>query len=447
MVMVMDPPSSISAALIFSSSLAKRLETNSVRLPPTYVGVRRVRPSWENASSPPNEKRPSHETDEASKRPRKDTDEGLFARNAPGVVSYKVTNDDGSERRMTNQEKKNRKFELRKQRKSDKKQMKHQPPPTTHTHTDTREDATNVNGTSSNTKEGDLSQHNYHQIEVKHDEIEEELAEIRNKRPPPAMVPAAMAHVGIRTGALPLGPAVAEPEPTDVDVLVDDELAARWARAIKESMREAEVLRSRDPSRPMAYQLVPEVWNRMRPLNVQKPDGPTPPAEKSNGRDSQWTMVPMRKAMPSDHNFESLLFDQLHQLNGIHASCGAKFGSNYLLYDGRRDERHAFAGLRVETTTRPTTTGTVYFDTVLQLHLPIPSPYDLAGYVRGLNTAGKLALLATAVRSESTRKVHVLFLDIALEKILSAPTHQRSYKQRNQNARKEIGHNLSKIDS
>jgi len=59
--------------------------------------------------------------------------------------------------------------------------------------------------------------------------------------------------------------------------------------------------------------------------------------------------------------------------------------------------------------------------------LPVPSAYDLAGYVRGLNTAGKLALLATVIIEKDVDKV--LIVDLALEKIFNgsnAPTELRA---------------------
>jgi hypothetical protein len=61
-----------------------------------------------------------------------------------------------------------------------------------------------------------------------------------------------------------------------------------------------------------------------------------------------------------------------------------------------------------------------------------PNPYDLAGYVRCLNTAGKLALLATSVVMNGTEIKNgsndgdqpgasqcrkILIVDLALEKI------------------------------
>jgi hypothetical protein len=100
--------------------------------------------------------------------------------------------------------------------------------------------------------------------------------------------------------------------------------------------------------------------------------------------------------------------------------------------------------------------------------LPQLSPYDIAGYVRGLNTAGKLSLVATVVTkryyaSSSSQERpeihesqtdhvenstpyyihHIALVDLALEKVLDAPTHlKKSPKLRK--PRKDMGLNLDK---
>lgn len=49
---------------------------------------------------------------------------------------------------------------------------------------------------------------------------------------------------------------------------------------------------------------------------------------------------------------------------------------------------------------------------------PLPRAYDLAGYVRCLNTAGKLALLATVVPARDDDKGYsIAIIDLALEKV------------------------------
>lgn len=211
---------------------------------------------------------------------------------------------------------------------------------------------------------------------------------------------------------------------------VDDELAQKWADEIKISMKEAEVVRSQEEMRPMAYKLIPEPWKRLRD-QCHKTDEKISTANIKN-MDSEGapSVVYSKNVQQMDHmkNIDmAIIYDCLYNsFNELHISCGAKFGCDYLLYDGNRSERHAFAGLRVLSSTKDDQ-GNVKFS--------LPTAYDLQGYVRGLNTAGKLALLATVIDKR------VLVVDLALEKILSAPTHRR---KRSTEARKAIGQNLNK---
>lgn len=278
---------------------------------------------------------------------------------------------------------------------------------------------------------------------------------------------------------------------------IDDEIAQNWAKKIQEQISIAEQLRSQEPIRPIAYTIVPEVWTRMRPLpaiatassstNCQTScttshdrkllveeavlAGHTSKrtnsfSDTNNHHDCdddnnhrQFCVVPMGKLFSDVKDFtleddHCIVFNLLYG-SKLHISCGAKFGCDFLLYDGPREERHAFAGLRI------LTTNAVNSQHQQHWQLPIPSPYDLAGFVRCLNTAGKLALLATVIRSNAIcnedvnvdssaccrrgNVVKVAFVDLVLEKNLTAPTHQRkTIRSSNNKKRKEIGKNLSK---
>lgn len=211
---------------------------------------------------------------------------------------------------------------------------------------------------------------------------------------------------------------------------VDDELAQQWAYEIKDSMKEAEVVRSQEDMRPMAYKLIPEPWKRLRD-QCHKTDKKISSANMKNVDSEGVPSVVYSKNVQQMDQIKNLdmavIYDCLYNsFSELHISCGAKFGCDYLLYDGNRSERHAFAGLRVLSSTKDDQ-GNVKFS--------LPTAYDLQGYVRGLNTAGKLALLATVIDKR------VLVVDLALEKILSAPTHKR---KRSTEARKAIGQNLNK---
>lgn len=304
--------------------------------------------------------------------------------------------------------------------------------------------------------------------------IEKELAELRGDRGiPPVILSAPMVLRGVKLGIFPnTYPSLVNNGRVEPTVEVDDDLAARWAIRIQDSLTEAHDLREKDPIRRMAYQLAPERWSRLRP----SPKHPSDLAEnektlvpndnssaehhhhhrRHRARDEDWSTIITRPAgtnfVPRQNEDMAVVFEQLHRMKNIHVSCGAKFGCDYLLYNGGRETCHAFAGLRVLCPRAPQTTDRDDEDGTELFTFPAPSPYDLYGYVRGLNTAGKLALLATVCRTtdrtkkETTSKV--LFVDLALEKILSAPTHQRDYKKKRGASflqkRKDVGRNLEK---
>ena len=132
-------------------------------------------------------------------------------------------------------------------------------------------------------------------------------------------------------------------------------------------------------------------------------------------------------------------------------ACGSKFGCDLLLYDGSREERHAFAGLRICSCTSADNKALNESAEVVNptdgsvVSLPLPSSYDLAGYVRCLNTAGKLALLATVISGEDGAESRVAIVDLALEKVLSAPTHKKKRRgKKRQQIRKDGSEHLDK---
>ena len=309
-------------------------------------------------------------------------------------------------------------------------------------------------------------------------------------------------------------------------------------------MRPAERVRMGEEGiRPMAYQLIPEVWTRVRPerhithprtivvhtqlydpasnddggwefpltpndMDLQYPPSLSPRQEVGSCSSSSplsWVALPWR-CQPTTttpiHNHggwdrramaTTAVLEYLHKETDYHWSCGAKFGADFLLYDGPRSQRHAFAGLRImivppppteEAATAATTSaarGTGVNDppedtvrtTVAGAAAGMPSAYELAAYVRCLNTAGKLALLATVVvvtmdnndndqaageRGDHSREnqppphhevtpttttihIKVAFVDVALEKILTAPTHQKYGRSEK---RRDVAKNLAK---
>jgi hypothetical protein len=305
----------------------------------------------------------------------------------------------------------------------------------------------------------------YHQLAVNSAAMEQELAELRGERGglPPVVLSAPMALQA--QGVLPgTEQNNLEQQQRGDDngikymLMYDHALSEQWAKSLKESMLPADLVRQKEDMRPMAYQLTPEPWNRMRPhLNETKYETKIRPSvfessgppqrrsiitmtEQSSATTiipdtCQWAKMPCR---PPSSDFDvdiSILFEYLYRDTPFHVSCGAKFGSDFLIYDGPREERHAFAGLRV------LSSASAKGDT----RLPLPTAYSLSGYVRCLNTAGKLALLATVLREPrddgKTILYRIALVDVALEKILTAPTH---HKRARTQVRRDVTQNLAK---
>jgi hypothetical protein len=320
-------------------------------------------------------------------------------------------------------------------------------------------------------------------------DLEMELADLRGERDgvPPVMLSPALSrlvqvHYGGDGGLESARGGGNSPSGTVGDaattVRPDDDAAQQWASALAASMTVAESVRQAEVDwRPMPYRLVPEVWQRLRPAVTKSsyydqdtaatvPTDPAgsqsttamEPARPTKNDDLVATMsdanhprsvpatnprvdyayCPMR---PSSHwnrlrqGEEAAILQLLHRDTHLHISCGAKFGCDYLLYDGPRTERHAFAGLRILLARAGGGGGP----------FPLPTAYDLAGYVRCLNTAGKLALIATVIRDDADDnadnnrpRLRVLLVDLALVKIASTTSKRprKTMEQRIKNLAK-----------
>lgn len=397
-----DP--TVSALIAFSTRLAKSFSLN--RLPPTYVGVPRRRPSSKEVQSAWRKT-----SIDATVSPEQER------------VSFLVKDENGIERRMTKREKKEAKRKMLLTKKD--RQLKR------------KAECLEINGCKDE-PDGDQhgefvsqtqlvsqplhrneipgkaeSSNHYHSLQINNAAIQEELADLRGDRdgvPPVALMPC----LALQTSRMGIPMTTSDMATCEVD----EPLAAKWAASLKVSLQEAERVRMHEDLRPMAYQLVPEVWKRLMP-NMEKMMGEAPSLDLYEGTD--WSWIPMRRRMYPLDSDKSIVCSLLHSRTNLHISCGAKFGCDFLLYDGPRHERHAFAGLRV---------------------IPEgerPCAYDLHGYVRCLNTAGKLSLLAKVDRHGDCAKV--AFVDLALEKILTAPRHaKRSVKM----ARRDVHKSLAK---
>lgn len=480
--------------LVCTAPLVQRL--NEARLPPNYVGVRRVRLSKQAYAA------------------------GTVT---SSDVTFKITNPDGSERRMNRQEKKALKKKLALEKKLTKKKAKeskaaegngtcsHDWIPENSAEREsgkrTAEEA-DVDFADIQTSESEEQESNsniksspvisipqhapgdkYHLLSINATTLEQEMSELRGDRkglPPVLLSPPMAAQARAILGAS--SPCFGAPSmnstegiardasskrPSSCWIQYDPKLSEEWARALTGSMEPANRVRQSEDMRTMAYQLTPEPWTRLRPLNPSNEPFPSeaitvtssdirqhrggnlaalePPAAK------EWIEVMCRPPASCSTWFDrtsTAVFEYLHRETNCHVSCGAKFGSDLLLYDGPRDERHAFAGLRIlaapqNSASPEQPTGDETGDTS---RLPLPSAYSLAGYVRCLNTAGKLALLATVVEESLHNSnagsaegpktlLRVALIDVALEKILSAPSHQRYSRTEK---RRDVTQNLAK---
>jgi hypothetical protein len=458
------------AVMVFCPLLVRSLSAPPKgRLEPNYVGVRRVRPSSRMVKL------------EMEQRKRK-ADSGQKV----SPVVFKVADDNGKERRMTKQEKKSMKLQMAQRRKVEKEQkrLEKEKQEPLKKKGKKRKRGTNANGPvldkttnyeyaveQGNSRANDSAEssnvvaaHNKVQghacgndngngnikdaDSVGEDEIikalsqvgipapklsvvEQELADLRGERQgvPPVILSPPLARVAFQTPGLLSGHDSSRGS-LDSCCCMDDAWAQDWTVALKESMVPALLVRGREDMRPMAYDIVPEVWSRLRPESLQtvqqqqqadNKKTATPPAKatatiKDNNQQKgeSWGLVSIRP--PSVSSFDSDLAavtEVIYRNTALHVSCGAKFGCDLLLYDGPRKDRHAFAGLRlVVLGNTPASTAEMPF--------PVPSPYAVAGYVRCLNTAGKLALLALVRRRkqpDGSTRFHVAIVDLKLQHV------------------------------
>jgi tRNA splicing endonuclease len=93
------------------------------------------------------------------------------------------------------------------------------------------------------------------------------------------------------------------------------------------------------------------------------------------------------------------VYSYLHTTLNLHVGDGSKFGCDYLVYDGDREVRHAFAGVRVVPEGGSIEIG------------------DVTGWVRAMNKAGKISVLCYVENERGRRgRRRMGFVDSVLEK-------------------------------
>lgn len=475
------------SVIVFSGALIRQLDGPELRLPTTYIGVRRVRPAGGARAREGGIKRKCSSSDTSEKRDNdvdddwipnaigddpfppdesetKDNDaastvdgEGINTVNRNAIV-FKVMNPDGTERRMTKQEKNKLKYEMKQAKhlaRKEERQIQHEE--RIKIAKEGKRERKKMKWLAKKNKGmNELQMMNKPTSEANEtvqivpqtnlsdqqpENIDEETERSYRGNPPVMLTPAAT-RIATEMGIFQSN-CIRDDVSTTV---LDDDLSNQWAILLQESMIPAEEYREKEDIRPMAYKVVPEVWTRLRPAQLNKydtnadqqvaldgnqnlgnsidtKDEQVAPAGAGNllipkdsgdqKQPSDYSMAVLRNPSPSYDESTYFIFRHLHRHSTLHMACGARFGCDFLLYDGRREERHSFAGLRVYS--------------ILNNHdqiLPLPSAYDLTGFVRAMNTARKLALVATVMRSaDNPDKARIAIVDLALEKVLTAPTH------------------------
>ncbi|KAL9182360.1 hypothetical protein ACHAXT_013012 [Thalassiosira profunda] len=516
-----SPPRSYAAgrsrsAIVFSSELARHLEHHpSLRLPSTYVGVRRVRPercskskddapfgkkrkrsdggydsgddSWvPNAigeGSQPEDENGANLSVDTSPDGKESAPTGID----PREVVYKVTNPDGTQRRMTKQEKRQLKYQVKqaqhrarkeerkiqheekiaeeKRGKRERKRIKREK------WKERKRKKENCNGDSAEEDAGAQKDRGREQsadgsgdrteaskedgkeqtesggvdnmppqpsASAPNETLDDDLQSLQGAKrgiPPVMLTPAATCiaqDAGVFDG----------PARESITTTLDRELSTTWAVELQQSLVPVEEARAKEEMRPMAYRVVPEVWRRFCPESLWPPKekGAERNAENMHGVDeakaaqfqNDHSLLLVRNPSPSYDDDAYAVVKHLHRHSKFHIACGAAFGCDFLLYDGKREDRHSFAGLRVYSCSK--CNG--------ECSLPIPTAYDMAGYVRTMNTARKMALVATVARDGNAARVAIV--DLALEKVLEAPTHVRKGNTEKRRSEEEAASGLSK---
>lgn len=501
--------------ILFSKEFVKDLELKH-RIPPTSVGVRRTKPSSKAVLSElrrqkrerKNKNKESSKIDEvgatseslvtnSEEVKKKDERNGDDEKNVHTVVDVGGNGIQSPSLKRKHEELESTDDMKVKEEETKKKDDNNTTAEESNEQEETPNTPQNVKSSESEEKEQQPHRrvHNYFQFEINPQAIQEEIAELRNEDRKaynnlPVMLSPPMTKICLpllQTNNDSKGFDKVKDQP---NIIINDNLATKWAETLHKGIKVEEIERNKEDLRPLAYKLMPEAWTRLRPKsndNENSTEAEIAKDEKDEGTKESDDQV-MESEMSSTHTEEVLSltcknirltlsdnelswYDKSHeivyscihnQFPNFHISCGSKFGCDYLIYDGCRMERHAFAGLRILTAPvqnlheiLPNDNGEEDNNDKL---FPLPKPHNLTGYVRCLNTAGKLALLALVVKEDSIEttdgmkpqdpssnksncKYHVAIVDLALEKVLTAQAHVRKKAKKN---RKVVGLNLDK---
>jgi len=227
----------------------------------------------------------------------------------------------------------------------------------------------------------------------------------------------------------------------------DKSIASSFAAEITSFLVRVQVERDAEGDRMgmrrLPYLVVPEVWGRMftdrldtssaAPKgSANKDDNNCKDNREDDGNGETLTAastitVPLRVTSRLDKALKIVTADLISR--GMHIGDGSKFGGDYLIYDGDREERHAMGCLRVY---RTTSGG----------RFPNLNPHDVTSFVRTMNTVGKIAIVAIVDLDEETGEGRFGYVDLVLEKVLENRAHKRRGEKEK---RKDMTKNLEKI--
>ena len=343
-----SPPLLQQALVLLDAPHMKRVQT-TYRLPGTYIGVRRIRPSSRAVALAA-----------ASRK--------LALIEPLPRMTFKVADPmTGVERRMTKAEKRAAKQERQRVMKERTQQAKAAQQAEQNIKQDTQVDneqqlgqdedeklepslearvaeagaATGANhapGEHNNDKTHEAAAINnedddkYYYFKITEASLEQELADLRGERSqvPPILLSPGQAHVAAAYNLVPPNTTATSSADTTAigirNIPINDEYAQQWAAALRASMMPANETRRAEDLRSMVYDIVPQVWKRLRPcFSINGDLEPSESWDASGLEETSRMTLPctLRPPLEIDNDW-NLLTQALYRGNDIHMGCGAK---------------------------------------------------------------------------------------------------------------------------
>lgn len=172
----------------------------------------------------------------------------------------------------------------------------------------------------------------YYYFKITEASLEQELADLRGERSqvPPILLSPGQAHVAAAYNLVPPNTATTTSVDTTAigirNIPINDEYAQQWAAALRASMMPANETRKAEDLRSMVYDIVPQVWKRLRPcFSINDDLEPSESWDASCLEETSRMTLPctLRPPLEIDNDW-NLLMQALYRGNEIHMGCGAK---------------------------------------------------------------------------------------------------------------------------